>query len=145
MARPVLASDTERELCAARLRHAATEGRIDVPELEQRLGAAYGARTRLDLAELTADLPQPPARRRRTPATRFRRLVALGATGNAAVGGLWLADLGPQRDLVIFGITNSDLVLPFSCVTAWVIAVVAIGWRRRREVREPPDTAVALS
>jgi hypothetical protein len=53
----VLASDTERERAAALLqRHYAT-GRLTVAEVEERLAAAYAARTRDQLQALTADLP----------------------------------------------------------------------------------------
>jgi hypothetical protein len=51
------ASDAEREETAERLRVAAGDGRLDHDELEQRLEAAYSARTVGELAELTADLP----------------------------------------------------------------------------------------
>lgn len=52
-------SDEERHQVAEALRLAAGEGRIDVEELEERLEAAYGAKTYADLAPLTADLPRP--------------------------------------------------------------------------------------
>ncbi|HWM09894.1 MAG TPA: DUF1707 domain-containing protein [Solirubrobacteraceae bacterium] len=55
----ILASDPEREVVADALRAAGVEGRLDAVELEERLGAAYGARTRADLLPLLADLPQP--------------------------------------------------------------------------------------
>ncbi|OII64230.1 hypothetical protein BJP40_20940 [Streptomyces sp. CC53] len=51
------ASDTDRELVAERLREAAAEGRLDMPEFEERLDAAYRARTYGELAPLTRDLP----------------------------------------------------------------------------------------
>jgi hypothetical protein len=53
-------SDAERELVAVRLREAAAEGRLTMPEADDRLAAAYAAVTRGDLVPLTADLPQPP-------------------------------------------------------------------------------------
>ena len=54
------ASDAEREAVAERLRDAAGDGRLDHNELEERLEAAYGARTLGDLAVLTSDLPERP-------------------------------------------------------------------------------------
>lgn len=54
-------SDEERHQVAEVLRLAAGEGRIDVEELEERLEAAYAAKTYADLAPLTADLPRPGA------------------------------------------------------------------------------------
>jgi hypothetical protein len=50
------ASDSERERTADQLRHAAGEGRLTVEELDERLDAAYGARTRGELAALVADV-----------------------------------------------------------------------------------------
>jgi hypothetical protein len=55
------ASDAEREQTADRLRHAAGEGRLTVEELDERLNAAYAAKTRGQLAELLTDVDVPPA------------------------------------------------------------------------------------
>jgi Domain of unknown function (DUF1707)/2TM domain len=68
----LLASDSEREAAAERLRRAAGEGRLAPEELEQRLGVALGARTRAELDGVVADLPAP--RRRRKGSTRRRDL-----------------------------------------------------------------------
>ncbi|WP_370616899.1 DUF1707 SHOCT-like domain-containing protein [Mumia qirimensis] len=50
-------SDADREQVAEILRRAAGDGRIDTDELDERLGAAYAAKTVADLVPLTADLP----------------------------------------------------------------------------------------
>jgi hypothetical protein len=50
-------SDDERHRVAEVLREAAGEGRIDMQELDQRLEAAYAAKTYAELVPLTADLP----------------------------------------------------------------------------------------
>src|SRR5680860_1137813 len=50
-------SDDDRHRVAELLRHAAGEGRIDFEELDQRLEAAYSAKTYGDLVPITADLP----------------------------------------------------------------------------------------
>jgi Domain of unknown function (DUF1707) len=52
-------SDADREQAAEVLRQAAGDGRISFDELDQRLDAAYKARTYGDLTEVTADLPAP--------------------------------------------------------------------------------------
>jgi hypothetical protein len=52
------ASDAEREQTVTLLREHGTAGRLDLDELEQRIGAAYQARTRGDLATLLDDLPR---------------------------------------------------------------------------------------
>jgi hypothetical protein len=63
------ASDTDREEAVTLLREHAASGRLDVEELEQRVSAAYEARTHGELAALQRDLPRArpassrPARR----------------------------------------------------------------------------------
>jgi hypothetical protein len=62
----VRASNAEREQAVALLQRGFADGRLALAELEERVGAAYVARTRAQLRELTADLPaanadqQPP-------------------------------------------------------------------------------------
>lgn len=60
----VRASDAEREQAVALLQHNFADGRLTQDELKERAGAAYAARTRAQLHDLTADLPdaaqQPP-------------------------------------------------------------------------------------
>jgi uncharacterized protein DUF1707/cell wall-active antibiotic response 4TMS protein YvqF len=50
------ASDTDRERTVEVLRHAASDGQLTVDELEERVSAAYAARTRRELERLTADV-----------------------------------------------------------------------------------------
>ena len=53
------ASDADREATAERLHVAAVEGRLDAEELEERLTAAYTAKTCVELTRLTADVTVP--------------------------------------------------------------------------------------
>ncbi|MEV6422631.1 DUF1707 domain-containing protein [Streptomyces sp. NPDC051662] len=53
------ASDAERERVAERLREAMAEGRLDMEEFDERLEAAFTARTHGELAPLVRDLPAP--------------------------------------------------------------------------------------
>jgi Domain of unknown function (DUF1707) len=55
-------SDDDRNRVAEVLRHAAGEGRIDLEELDERLEAAYRAKTYGELVPITADLPVTPVR-----------------------------------------------------------------------------------
>ncbi|WP_055555314.1 DUF1707 domain-containing protein [Streptomyces sp. NBRC 110028] len=55
------ASDAERERIAEVLRDAVAEGRLDMEEFEERLDAAYTARTHAQLEPLIRDLPVPGA------------------------------------------------------------------------------------
>jgi hypothetical protein len=62
----VRASDAEREQTVALLQRGFADGRLTLDELDERVGAAYLARTRATLGDLTADLPaaeEPPHRR----------------------------------------------------------------------------------
>ncbi len=54
------ASEAERETTVLELRGHAAAGRIDVDELEERVGAAFAARTCEELADLSRDLPALP-------------------------------------------------------------------------------------
>jgi hypothetical protein len=55
------AGDADRERVAALLRRAAAEGRLGLDELDQRLAAAYAARTYADLEPIVRDLPDAAA------------------------------------------------------------------------------------
>jgi uncharacterized protein DUF1707 len=88
-------SDAERDRVAAFLRDHAAEGRLTPDELDERVGAAYAAKTVRELQDLIADLPRPPlgppSRRRRPqsvpPAMRNVPLVPLGILAFLALGG----------------------------------------------------------
>jgi Domain of unknown function (DUF1707) len=56
-----LASDADRDAAAGLLNTALAEGRLTAGEHDQRLDAAYTARTWQQLRQLTEDLPAPPA------------------------------------------------------------------------------------
>jgi hypothetical protein len=108
-----LASDADREAAADRLRRAAGEGRLQPDELEQRVAAAYSARTVGDLAALTADLPvpatpEPPAPQRFTT-LEMRERIAAFVTPNLICIAIWLAtgtdgDFWPKWVLLFTGI-----------------------------------------
>jgi Domain of unknown function (DUF1707)/Domain of unknown function (DUF4190) len=54
------ASDADREETAKRLHFAATEGRLDADELDERLSAVYASKFCHELAPLVADVTPPP-------------------------------------------------------------------------------------
>jgi hypothetical protein len=91
MAEPELrAADVDRERVAERLRRAHGEGRISLLEFDERVAAAYAARTYGELAPLTADLPpeQPDglAGRAGTASGRAAREAAARAGAGALAG-----------------------------------------------------------
>ncbi|WP_017936701.1 DUF1707 SHOCT-like domain-containing protein [Nocardioides sp. Iso805N] len=81
-ARPaVRIGDAERHEVTEILRQAAGEGRLTLEELDERLEAAYGAKTAADLVPLTEDLPtpySPPYSPPPAPATPSRPVIAHG-------------------------------------------------------------------
>jgi hypothetical protein len=58
------AGDGDRQRIADRLKTAVDEGRLSLDEYDQRLTAAYAARTYGELAPLASDLPSPAPQRR---------------------------------------------------------------------------------
>lgn len=57
MQRDHRASDAERQAVVRRLERALRDGRLTILEFDERTRAAYAARTRGELDELTEDLP----------------------------------------------------------------------------------------
>jgi DUF1707 SHOCT-like domain len=100
-ARPaVRASDAEREQAVALLQRSFADGRLTRAELEERAGAAYAARTRARLGDLTADLPaagqQPP----RPGMIADRRLLIILSCACPPAGlACWLLSLRPTASL----------------------------------------------
>ncbi|MEU9924512.1 DUF1707 domain-containing protein [Streptomyces griseoluteus] len=76
------ASDADRERVAEILRDGLAEGRLDMAEFEERLDAAYRARTYGELAPLTSDLPAAAP-----PASFTKRPVDDGSWASRIVGG----------------------------------------------------------
>jgi len=71
------ASDSDREHIAERLRNATAEGRLLASELEERLTAAFSARTYGELDSLVSDLPLVRARARTGLGVRLALLAAI--------------------------------------------------------------------
>jgi hypothetical protein len=80
---------------ADRLRDAAGEGRLDPDELEERVAAAYGARTHGELIAVTADLPEAPGPPGRLEpgwkSQAVRQRLAGFIIANAVCIGVWAA------------------------------------------------------
>jgi hypothetical protein len=79
------ASDADRERVAELLRHAAGDGQLTLDELNERLDAAYRARTHADLVPLTADLQEPGS----VPAVTGSRSAGISVRPGAG-GARWL-------------------------------------------------------
>ena len=82
----IRASDAERDQTVERLRAHAVEGRLTLEEFAQRIEAAYTARSRDELDELTRDLPADGSRAVEQPAKRRRRLILAVLGGSTQRG-----------------------------------------------------------
>lgn len=94
-------TDTDRQDVVAQLEEHVGAGRLTLDEFADRARAAYQARTRRELADLTRDLPQPEpaapaARRRLAPLIAVAVLaLLLGGTllGTADAMAPWMTQL----------------------------------------------------
>lgn len=140
--RDLRASDADRERVAQTLREAAGDGRINLEELEERLTAAYSARTYGELEALTRDLPVsgtgavPPVAapdqritggeptstvgiavmsefKRRGPWTAPRRFTAFAYWGGGTIDLTEARFTGPELRIRAFAIMGGiDIVVP---------------------------------
>lgn len=93
------ASDAEREQVSRRLSEHAAAGRLTPEELDERLDAAYAARTHGELARLLEDLPGPfaPARHeteRQLAEARLTHRAGAAVIACLACVGIWAAGGG---------------------------------------------------
>lgn len=91
--------DEERERTVALLHEHASRGRLDPEELDDRVERALRARTRGDLAALTADLPDaaapaPSPRRPSRGVHKFRRSIGIWAVMSVFFIAIWAAGGG---------------------------------------------------
>jgi hypothetical protein len=126
------ASDAEREQVAESLRRHHATGRLDLDELQQRLGQCYAAKTVGGLERLQVDLPRerltPAAAAHRPGAGRVAALAILVLTALVAA----TAVSGPHSR----GWHGIWLV--------WVVGMLALRgvfWSRRRPFRRPSRPA----
>ena len=130
---PTRASDAEREACARTLRDHAALGRLEVHELEERLGRAYGARYRSELGALLRDLP----RDRRGPVVRTldridKLVLRAHAVSFATVNGSLVA---------LWAVTGQGDFWPAVTIAPWSVALAwhaGGSWSVRRMLRGGP-------
>jgi hypothetical protein len=96
------ASDAEREQVAAELGRAVGEGRLTLAEFSDRAGRAHTARTRAELAPLTADLPAAAQHPTGPPRTSWQ----VSPIGGMARKGSWQV---PERTVGVSLIGGADL------------------------------------
>ena len=114
----VRASDADREHVARTLGAHGAAGRLTPEELEQRLDAAYAARTQGELERLLDDLPPAPAPRAEDPARAVARARLAHRAGAAAIASLLCVGIWAAA-----GASGSFWPI-------WVILVAALGLAR---------------
>lgn len=135
------AADADRDAVAERLRIAAREGRLELTELDDRLGRTYSAKTYGDLETLVADLPaQPPFASYPGVAFEPGTLVLRTTTVNIRQAGPWIV---PRR--ITAESTTGWITIDFtraSCAyrevtvevvtrTGWIQLILPDGWAAR--------------
>ena len=135
------AADADREAIAERLRIAAGEGRIELWELDERLGQAYRAKTYGELATLVEDLPaQPPFTSLPGLATEPETLVLRTTTPNIRQAGPWVV---PRRitaesttgwitiDFTPAHCAYREVTVEVITKTGWIQLILPDGWAAR--------------
>ncbi|EHN09222.1 hypothetical protein PAI11_39210 [Patulibacter medicamentivorans] len=149
------ASDRERERAAELLRHAMGEGRLTVDELDERLTSAFGARTRVELERLLADVLVPadgPHPLDVAPSTRSPLPVRPGAQdehiriwavmGGSDRSGRWRV---PRRVSVVNVMGGSDLDLSEAELAGHVVEITVVSIMGGSNIRIPEGVNVEVS
>src|SRR4051812_1626283 len=142
-------SDEDRHRVAEVLRQAAGEGRIDLDELDQRLDAAYAAKTYADLVPITLDLPAaiPDLPSRPAPAapspvvsgpTEERHLAILGGLERK---GVWVV---PQHLTVVAFMGGADLDLRQAQFAAREVTITINAIMGGADIKVNPHTHVIM-
>jgi Domain of unknown function (DUF1707)/2TM domain len=135
MSEPTLRiGDADRDRVAERLRTAAGEGRLSPAELEERLEAAFAARTEAELRPLVADLPAPVA----APRGRSRRPAHHGELRAYVATSILL--------VAIWALTGAGYFWPVWPILGWGVFVVPSPLRGtlpscRRNASSRPSTS----
>jgi len=140
-------SDDDRHRVAEILREAAGEGRLELAELDERLEAAYAARTCADLAPLTADLPahrratapQPAAAPPVVAGRRYERHVAV--LGGFDRKGAWTV---PQELRITAVLGGASLDLRRATFAASEVVIDLNAFLGGAEVTVGPHTRVVM-
>lgn len=95
------ASDQEREAVLSRLGDGLADGRLTMPEYEERVAATLATRTTSELASLVADLPSPQPDRREQETKAWLDEWRYWLGGAVIMVGVWgaqsVSDGEPQR------------------------------------------------
>ena len=135
------AGDADRDAVAAMLRIAAREGRIDLSELEERLGLVNTAKTYGELDLLVADLPQlPPSLTLTGAGTEPDTLVLSTTTANISQAGHWVVPKLITAESTTGWITidftraycrHQEVTVEVVTKTGWIQLILPEGWAAR--------------
>ena len=128
-------SDADRHRVAELLRAAAGEGRLEIAELDERLEAAYAARTYADLVPITQDLPGAPLAQ---PPVPERHLAILGGFDRA---GAWVV---PPRLSVFAMLGGAELDLREARFAAREVTITVSCFLGSAQITVPPHVDVIL-
>ena len=135
------AGDADRDAVAAMLRIAAGEGRIDLSELEERLGLVNAAKTYGELDLLVADLPQlPPSITLSGVDTDPDALVLRTTTADIRQVGRWVVHKLITAESTTGWITidftraycrHEEVTVEVVTKTGWIQLILPEGWAAR--------------
>jgi hypothetical protein len=135
------AGDADRDAVAAMLRIAAGEGRIDLSELQERLGLVNAAKTYGELDLLVADLPQPPPSLTLSGAdTDPDPLVLRTTSANIRQVGHWVVPKRITAESTTGWITidftrahcrHQEVTVEVVTKTGWIQLILPEGWAAR--------------
>lgn len=127
--------DSEREAAAASLREHYARGRLSLDEFQQRLDAVFAAKTNVDLAKITSDLPyaspytptwppQQPTGSPKPSATRASLGAGSGASyrrSNAARSWAW-----STLALIVLAVVIIGFSWPFAGIFKPILILLAV-------------------
>jgi uncharacterized protein DUF1707 len=135
------AGDADREAVAEQLRVAADDGRIDLAELDERLGLAYAAKTFRDLDVLVADLSQQGLSEGPTGAGPEPETLALTTRmQNIKQAGQWIVPQQITAETTAGSITidftearsaHREITVEATCGSGGVRLILPSGWAAR--------------
>jgi hypothetical protein len=140
-------SDAERHEVAEILRNAAGEGRIDFDELDERLEAAYAARTYADLVPITSDLPVQGQRSWQPLALPSPVVAGAASESHVAIlnglerKGAWVV---PRRLAVFAMMGGADLDLREAKFAAQEVVITVNAFMGGAQITVGPHTNVVM-
>lgn len=121
--------DADREAAAEHLRTAVADGRLELAELDERLGAVYSARTRAELAAVTADLDPAVAETR--PLTLRTESGTIKRTGHWDVPAQIVAECTSgsiKLDFTEAGVPHREVRVSATASSGSIVLIVPPDW-----------------